>query len=120
MAVLALVGAGAGVVVGLTRNHHSPPPTQLTADVTATVSTGGQGAVTVSWSNVNGRPGFGTYLLLEDGRLAAVQPAPGSTTLTLDGVSAGSHCYRVAATFRHALPAGLPQPDVAKECVTVP
>lgn len=115
---VAVVGAGGGLAVALNRSS-PPPPVEVTADVTASVTAGGNGAVTITWTTVSARSGFGTYLLLQDGRVTQLQPAADATSLTLDGVAPGGHCYRVAAAFRRALPPGLPRPDPSKECVNV-
>ena len=119
MAGLIAVGLVAGLVVALTGG--SPrPPTEHTADITTAVAVTGRGAVTVTWANVSDRPGFFTYLLLQDNRPSSTQPPGGSTTLVVDAVPSGPHCFRVAAAFTGPIPSGLPKPDLAKECVNVP
>lgn len=117
---VAVVGAGGGLALALTRTPPPPPPL-IGANVTASVTTGGNGAVTITWPAVSSRPNFGGYLLQQDGQAVPPQsqPQPDATDQTLDLVPAGPHCYRVLALFRRALPPGVPSSDPSKGCVTV-
>lgn len=119
LAALVAVGLVAGLVVALTGGH-SRPPTELTADITTSVAVTGPGTVKVTWADVSGRPGFYTYLLLQDGRPSSTQPSAGNTSVAVNGIPAGAHCFRVAAAFTGRIPSGLPRPNLTAECVSVP
>lgn len=121
LAAAGVVAAGAGIAVALNRPGPTLPKL-YPADVTARVTATGVGAVTVAWADVGNQPGFDGFLLRRDGLVSPQTQdlrAGGPTTVALDGVPAGSHCFRVTALFRGRVPVGLAPPAAATECVTV-
>ena len=116
--VLLLAGLGLGVGLALTTGGNSVGR-EYAADVTLGARATPAGAVTVTWSDAGGQPGFQLYLLRQDGQVLETMSSA-STTLVIDGVKSGTHCFRVDAVFTGRIPAGLPAPTPAKECVTIP
>ncbi|MDQ2729800.1 MAG: hypothetical protein M3Y91_18530, partial [Actinomycetota bacterium] len=114
--VLVAVGAGIGVAL----NWPGPTPTtDASTGITATVTATGVGAVKVAWADLGSQQRFWLYLLRRDGTVNQPQPPPGATTVILDGVPTGSHCFQVYAVFHGRLPAGLARSGAPAACVTV-
>lgn len=114
---VAVLGVGAGVAYALTRS----PPVEHAPDVTASVAAVGPGTVRITWRGVAARPHFATYVLSEDGVAVSQPPLPSTSSMDLNQVSPGYHCYRVFAAFDGPVPAGLsPHLSGSKECVNVP
>lgn len=118
LVAVVLAGTGAGIGVALNRQG-STPPTQNAADVTATVTATGVGAVRVAWADVGNEHGFVLYVLRRDGKLSQALSAQAATTDTLDGIPPGTHCFQVKAVFSGPLPAGLSRSGGPAKCVTV-
>jgi len=116
LVLLAAAGLGVGLAVA---TGGSSVGTEYAADVTLGAHTTPAGAVTVTWSDAGALPGFQLYLVRQDGRILQ-SLSSASTSLVIDGVPAGTHCFRVDAVFTGRLPRGLPAPSPGKECVTVP
>jgi serine/threonine-protein kinase len=121
LAILGLVllaGAGLGVGLALSSGGSSVGK-EFATDVTLGTTATPAGAVTITWSNVGGAPGFQFYLVRKDGQLLQTVSSA-STSLVIDGVKPGTHCFRVDAVFTGRIPQGLPAPAAGRECVTIP
>lgn len=118
LGVVLVAAAGLGVGLALSTGGGSVSKEYAT-DVTLGTTATPAGAVTITWSNVGGAPGFQFYLVRKDGQLLQTVSSA-STSLVIDGVRPGTHCFRVDAVFTGRIPQGLPAPAAGKECVTIP
>ncbi|MBO0715585.1 MAG: serine/threonine protein kinase, partial [Acidimicrobiales bacterium] len=116
LVLLAAAGLGVGLALG---TGGSSVGKEYATDVTLGTTATPAGAVTITWSNVGGAPGFQFYLVRKDGQLLQTLSSA-STSLVIDGVKPGTHCFRVDAIFTDRIPQGLPAPAAGKECVTIP
>ncbi len=118
LGLLLLAAAGLGVGLAITTGGKSVGK-EYAADVTLGATSTPSGAVTVTWSSAGVQPGFQLYLVRQDGQILETLSSA-STSLVIDGVKAGTHCFRVDAVFTGRVPEGLPAPAPARECVVVP